>query len=328
MDEERVKAESVGRTCPYCLTDLKKDEEAHRCERCGAIHHADCWAEGGGCSVFGCASTVEQVAGTADTSTAETSSAPEPSEPTPDTPPYPSGHEEEDFLVQRREPAKQPIWKNRRTLLLLAAVAVLLAAIVAVGLLAFGDGDENPEPAKPKKPTAKELGQKKKKAREAAKREKRSQVLTRLDLDWTSDPGGNWTGFLPTGDGWSDPDDLGDQNDDSYNPRYRTVVYFGDEEGFVVVDTTPAQDPTQDPANYTVNGKRLSNQRVRHGDFVFADLISFKGGTDVCVDDSPCAQVMLSDGDGGGITILAQGESMYQSKTIVKKFAATVDRDY
>jgi TM2 domain-containing membrane protein YozV len=45
----------VTPSCPYCRTPI--DDEANRqdCSGCGTPHHADCYAENGGCTVFGCA---------------------------------------------------------------------------------------------------------------------------------------------------------------------------------------------------------------------------------------------------------------------------------
>jgi TM2 domain-containing membrane protein YozV len=40
--------------CPYCRTDIAADDEPLICEGCGAAHHADCYAENGGCTIFGC----------------------------------------------------------------------------------------------------------------------------------------------------------------------------------------------------------------------------------------------------------------------------------
>lgn len=40
--------------CPYCRDGLGQDDLV-ACEACGTVHHAECMAEGGGCSIFGCA---------------------------------------------------------------------------------------------------------------------------------------------------------------------------------------------------------------------------------------------------------------------------------
>jgi TM2 domain-containing membrane protein YozV len=40
--------------CPYCRAPIEPDEEAIVCESCATPHHADCYAENGGCTVFGC----------------------------------------------------------------------------------------------------------------------------------------------------------------------------------------------------------------------------------------------------------------------------------
>jgi hypothetical protein len=39
--------------CAYCHVELDR-ETAPRCPVCGAVHHADCWDENGGCAVLGC----------------------------------------------------------------------------------------------------------------------------------------------------------------------------------------------------------------------------------------------------------------------------------
>lgn len=44
----------TGVSCPYCRFPLKGGVVAMKCDACGAIHHQDCWDDGGGCSVFGC----------------------------------------------------------------------------------------------------------------------------------------------------------------------------------------------------------------------------------------------------------------------------------
>ena len=41
--------------CPYCRVPLEGDEGLELvCEGCGTPHHKDCYAENGGCTVFGC----------------------------------------------------------------------------------------------------------------------------------------------------------------------------------------------------------------------------------------------------------------------------------
>ena len=41
--------------CPYCRTEVGEAEgERKDCPGCGTPHHADCFAENGGCTVFGC----------------------------------------------------------------------------------------------------------------------------------------------------------------------------------------------------------------------------------------------------------------------------------
>ena len=45
----------TGAVCPYCRGTIDEGTEAHlSCEGCGTGHHSDCYAENGGCTVFGC----------------------------------------------------------------------------------------------------------------------------------------------------------------------------------------------------------------------------------------------------------------------------------
>ena len=41
--------------CAICQCPLGADEPQCACPACGAGYHADCWAENGGCAVYGCA---------------------------------------------------------------------------------------------------------------------------------------------------------------------------------------------------------------------------------------------------------------------------------
>jgi hypothetical protein len=40
--------------CPYCRTKIGDENGPLVCEGCGTAHHADCYAENGGCTIFGC----------------------------------------------------------------------------------------------------------------------------------------------------------------------------------------------------------------------------------------------------------------------------------
>lgn len=57
MTRIRVSDEGTGKSCPYCRFPLKSGSVAEQCDACSAIHHSDCWDEGGGCAVFGCANS-------------------------------------------------------------------------------------------------------------------------------------------------------------------------------------------------------------------------------------------------------------------------------
>lgn len=55
-------AADVGRSCPYCRFPLKQGVAVERCDACNSLHHEDCWNEGGGCAVLGCAGAAPTVA--------------------------------------------------------------------------------------------------------------------------------------------------------------------------------------------------------------------------------------------------------------------------
>lgn len=40
--------------CPYCRAPFESEDELVTCEACATPHHSDCYAENGGCTVFGC----------------------------------------------------------------------------------------------------------------------------------------------------------------------------------------------------------------------------------------------------------------------------------
>jgi hypothetical protein len=55
MTATLASATEAGRTCPYCRFALKNGVAVERCSVCEAVYHEDCWRDGAGCSVFGCA---------------------------------------------------------------------------------------------------------------------------------------------------------------------------------------------------------------------------------------------------------------------------------
>ena len=40
--------------CPYCRTNIGGEDRVTLCDGCGTAHHADCFTENGGCTIFGC----------------------------------------------------------------------------------------------------------------------------------------------------------------------------------------------------------------------------------------------------------------------------------
>ena len=49
-----MKADVMAEVCPYCRTKILAEDGPVVCEGCGTSHHADCYTENGGCTIFGC----------------------------------------------------------------------------------------------------------------------------------------------------------------------------------------------------------------------------------------------------------------------------------
>lgn len=49
-----MKVDIMAEVCPYCRTKILADDGPVVCEGCGTSHHADCYTENGGCTIFGC----------------------------------------------------------------------------------------------------------------------------------------------------------------------------------------------------------------------------------------------------------------------------------
>jgi len=44
----------TAEVCPYCRDHISDKEAITACAGCGTRHHADCYTENGGCTIFGC----------------------------------------------------------------------------------------------------------------------------------------------------------------------------------------------------------------------------------------------------------------------------------
>ncbi|MBT3194799.1 MAG: DUF4190 domain-containing protein [Verrucomicrobia bacterium] len=51
---------SAEMSCSYCRMPLNHNEAINTCPSCRTPHHEECWAENGGCSVFGCPEAPEE----------------------------------------------------------------------------------------------------------------------------------------------------------------------------------------------------------------------------------------------------------------------------
>lgn len=48
------RADTVGKTCPFCQSPLKTGAEVVCCTQCSIPHHRECWEANGGCTTYGC----------------------------------------------------------------------------------------------------------------------------------------------------------------------------------------------------------------------------------------------------------------------------------
>lgn len=47
-------SEYIGKTCPFCRTEIREEDAVKVCPACGIAHHQNCWNENKGCTTFGC----------------------------------------------------------------------------------------------------------------------------------------------------------------------------------------------------------------------------------------------------------------------------------
>lgn len=121
--QQATKDTLVGRNCPYCRFPLKASSEFAECPVCHAVHHADCYAENGGCAIVGCAG---------DDTTAAVPHAPTPltapQRPTVVMPPGSMSPAELDQAPPRRSSVAH---RHRRLLTSLAAALAALGCAAA-----------------------------------------------------------------------------------------------------------------------------------------------------------------------------------------------------
>lgn len=44
----------IGKTCPFCMSEIKEGDTVKICPVCGTPHHAACWEKNKGCTTSGC----------------------------------------------------------------------------------------------------------------------------------------------------------------------------------------------------------------------------------------------------------------------------------
>jgi len=49
-----MSAEGQAGLCAICQSAIGEGDVRTACPGCGAPYHAECWAENGGCAVYGC----------------------------------------------------------------------------------------------------------------------------------------------------------------------------------------------------------------------------------------------------------------------------------
>jgi hypothetical protein len=143
----------------------------------------------------------------------------------------------------------------------------------------------------------------------------------RGEFERATDPGGNWTADLPTGSRWTDPEDQGDQNTPD-NPRYRTV-FWGPDGAFVLIETTPYEDPTQNEMNYTIDEVRYPATPLSEARMDYAEMIEFEASSGDCAGLS-CTKVLLADGSGGGVAVLVGSEDAELSQSVASRIGSSI----
>ncbi|MEV4422449.1 hypothetical protein AB0L40_21105 [Patulibacter sp. NPDC049589] len=113
-----ARVDEAGRSCPYCRFPLKPGTGVAECGSCHAVHHDECWEEGGGCAVVGCNATSE-------TRTLVTPAAPPPRPASPAT-----------ALSRSRTP-----WS-----LAVAGVTLVVVLVAAAVVLLGGDDSSGGDP--------------------------------------------------------------------------------------------------------------------------------------------------------------------------------------
>jgi hypothetical protein len=130
----------AGRSCPYCRFPLKEGAPAERCDACGCLHHEDCWMDGNGCAVLGCAG-----AGTV----VRTGTAPPPAAAPPVPPNLGSA-----VSQPLPPPIAAPGMGGLRWLILASLIAVAGIAIGALIATRALSGGGKPAPAAASRPVA------------------------------------------------------------------------------------------------------------------------------------------------------------------------------
>ena len=119
--ERSARTAEAGRACPYCRFALKSGIPVVDCAACSAVHHAECWADNGGCAIVGCAGGPGQ-AGAFTTPGAASKSAAAVPAPAAEAP--------------------APVSRRRARTPMLVAGATAIAAVASAGtVLLVGDDD-------------------------------------------------------------------------------------------------------------------------------------------------------------------------------------------
>jgi hypothetical protein len=137
-------AADAGRSCPYCRFPLKEGTAAERCDSCNSLHHEDCWSDGGGCAVLGCAEAGKAAAATAATAPQAgwQGSAYQPGAPVPPQAPatqtYPGYGAPPGYPPAQPAPHSPPRSGNQAVLVVAVIIALLgIGTGVAVATGAF-----------------------------------------------------------------------------------------------------------------------------------------------------------------------------------------------
>jgi hypothetical protein len=306
----------VGRACPYCRFPLKGGAPAERCDDCGALHHADCWADGHGCAMVGCT----QAASTAQPTTDATIVAAAPAHPPP---PPPAAAQYASPPAGHRAPSGS---SHRGFLIVLAtALAVVLAAVAGIALARSGDSSGTTTGADGTTIPARTVTVDRT-VPAPAPAEPEPTDDTDTDAPGAVDPGAGDEVQLTrrlAGDGWfadvpSADDGWSVTGPTTKNDGKQIIRKIKGPDGEVIELVNTPDFEAKPPDEYIVEEQSLTTDAARSRLVIVEDFPS-----DACR-TRRCADFLLNDPTYGGIAVLVNGEQGDDAYATAAAIAQTI----